>query len=89
MVMRQVDLLKAFVDQAPPAVFGKGSEELYDEKVRHGRQLAADAFSTNMDPEALRGVLRQIQKDLGLFAGIECERCPFRRTSRLPDALPH
>lgn len=73
MVERQVDLLKAFVEQAPPAVFGKGSEELYDEKVRHGRQLAADAFSTNIDAEALRGVLRQVQKDLGLRVGIEAE----------------
>jgi hypothetical protein len=73
MVKTQAELLRDFVENAPPAVFGKGFEEAYDTTIRNGKQLAADAFTTNIDPDVLRDVLRQIQTDLGLRVGIQAE----------------
>jgi 2OG-Fe(II) oxygenase superfamily len=73
MVKLQAELLRDFVESAPPAVFGKGFEEAYDKTVRDGKQWPADAFTTNIDPDLLKDVLRQIQVDLGLRVGIQAE----------------
>jgi hypothetical protein len=71
MTQRQSELLQELVAMAPKAVFGIGTEEVYDESVRHGRQIFANDLATNLDPAALRGVLRTIQRDLGIASAIE------------------
>jgi hypothetical protein len=69
MVKLQAEILRDLVGKAPPA----GSEAKFDTSVRNGKQLPADAFTTNLDPDTLRDVLRQVQADLGLRVGIEAE----------------
>jgi hypothetical protein len=73
LVRRQVEQLREFVEQAPTAVFGMGSEEQFDVSVRNGRQLPAADFDTNIDPSVLQSVLRIVQAELGLQVGIEAE----------------
>jgi hypothetical protein len=72
-VRLQVEQLRKFVEQAPPAVFGRGFEEQFDVSVRNGRQLAAADFAPNIDPTVLQNVLRTVQVELGLQVGIEAE----------------
>jgi hypothetical protein len=71
MVERQSDLLQDFVQVASKAVFGIGTHEVYDESVRHGRQIFAEGFTTNLEPSALQDVLRTIQRDLRITSAIE------------------
>ena len=67
---RQTETRKDFINQAPPAVFGKGSETVYDEPVRSAKQLQAQDFTTNIPPEALEGVLWQLKFGLSFQTDI-------------------
>jgi hypothetical protein len=91
---QQGDALGVLLTKTPLAVFGKGSETVYDASIRSAKQLQVESFSVNIEPDGthLKGILQRIQVALQLQTEIVAEpthsTCT-RRAESLPNTRTH